>query len=239
MNDMNTDIRKEIMERIRDGKASMRPRWHFILLSTLSALGIMIALLVLLYIASLVLFFLRESGALYLSGLGGRGWWDLMRSLPFSILTLLLVFVLVLEILVRRYAFVYKKPLLASVLVILALVIFGGFAIAQTPLHRQLVILARDGHLPPPFDSLYRPPFTMHPDDVYAGVIVAMTPEGIVIVDRGSSTTTVRITVRTRLPEGAAFMVGDRVVVIGDESASGTIEAFGIRPMHPEPGAMK
>ncbi|HVU75296.1 MAG TPA: hypothetical protein VHD38_00435 [Candidatus Paceibacterota bacterium] len=238
MNDMHKDIRETIMERIREGKASMRPRWHFILLSTLTALGIIIALLALLFCVSLVLFFLRESGALYLSGFGSRGWWDLFRSLPFSILILLLVFVIVLEILARRYAFVYKKPLITSVLAILAVVIVGGFVLAQTPLHGQLVVLARHGHLPPPFDSLYRPPFTMHPDDVYPGEIVIITDVGIVISDRGLSTTTILITPRTRLPEGANFAVGDRVVVIGDEAASGTVEAFGIRPMQPEPPDM-
>jgi hypothetical protein len=239
MNDMHTDIHDAIMRRIRDGKASMRPRWHFLLLSTLTALGVIIAFLALLFAVSLVLFFLRESGTLYLPGLGSRGWWDLLRSLPFSILVLLLLFVLVLEVLVRRYAFVYKKPLLASVLSIFVLVLVGGFVIAQTPLHGTLVMLARHDRLPPPLDSLYRPPFMMHADDVYPGTVVAILERGFVIADRGSGTTTVYLSARTRLPEGKNFAVGDRIVVIGDGGASGTIEAFGIRPMGPEPETMK
>jgi hypothetical protein len=212
----------------------MRPRWHFLLLSTLTALGAVIAFLALLFAVSLVVFFLRESGTLYLPALGSRGWWDLFRSLPLSILVLLLLFVVVLEVLVRRYAFVYKKPLLTSVLFIIVLVLVGGYGIARTPLHGRLVMLARHDRLPPPLDSLYRPPFTMHTEDVYPGTIVALLEKGFVIADRGSGTTTIYVSERTRLPEGKDFIVGDRVVVIGDGGASGTVEAFGIRPMDPE-----
>jgi hypothetical protein len=239
MNDMHTDIRDAIMQRIQDGQARMRPRWHFLLLSALTALGALIAFLALLFAASLVLFFLRESGALYLSGLGSRGWWDLMRSLPLSILLLLLLFVVILEVLVRRYAFVYKKPLLASVLSIVVLVVLGGFVIAQTPLHGRLVVLARHGTLPGPLNELYRPPFTMHTDDVYPGVIIGFVEGGIIITDRGFSTTTIHLGPRTRLPEGRNFTIGDRIVVIGDAGEDGVIEAFGIRPMHPEADPMK
>jgi hypothetical protein len=240
MNDMHPDIHNDVMRRIREGEASMRPRWHFILLSTLAALGAVIAFLAIVFVSSLLIFFLRESGALYLPGFGGRGWWDLLRSLPFSILILILLFVLVLEVLVRRYSFVYKKPLLASVLAILALIAVGSIALAQTPLHGQLVTLARHGYLPPPLNALYKPPFGMHPEDVYPGTIVAVVERGVIIAERGYGTTTVYISPRTRLPEGQNFIIGDRVVIIGDQAASGTIEAYGIRPMRPEPfDAMK
>lgn len=236
MNDTHTHVKQSVMERIRKGGVTMRPRWHFILLSTLSAVGILAFALFLLYVTSLVLFFLRQSGALYLGDFGGRGWYDLLRSLPLPILFLLLVFVIVLEVLVRRYALVYKKPLLASVFAILAIVLLGGYALERSPLHGTLAGLARLRLLPQPVEGLYRPPFLMRADDVYRGVIIATSTGGFVIMDHGHGTTTVRLTPRTRLPEGEDFAAGDSVVVIGDSVGTDTVQAFGAREVEAEAG---
>jgi hypothetical protein len=236
MNNDTHDMRTSVMDAIQSGRVKMRPRWHFVFLSTLSALGILIGLLALVYATSLVLFLLRESGALFLPGFGGRGWWDLLRSLPFPTLLLILIFIIVLEVLARRYAFVYKKPLLTSALGIVVLIVLGGYLLAQTPLHAQLVHLARSGNLPSPAAELYLPPFMMRTDDVYRGVIVSTSPGELVIYDRGAGTTSVRLLPSTQLPQGADFTVGDSVVVIGDKTATGTVDAFGVREVEQQPG---
>lgn len=214
----------------------MRPRWYFALLSALSAASALLILLALLYAVSLIVFLMRESGALYLGAFGGRGWFDLMRSLPFSTLSLLLVFILVLQALARRYPFVYKKSLLTSILAILALAVAGGYLLERTQLHGSLMALERHGALPPPMNVLYRPSFAMRADDVYRGIIVATTSRGFVIIDHGAGTTTINLTPRTHLPEGEDFSVGDSVVVLGDRTASGTVQAFGVREIAPAAG---
>jgi hypothetical protein len=226
------------MDAIHGGKVRMRPRWHFILLSALGVTGALILLLALVYAVSLGVLFLRASGAWFLPSFGGRGWFDFFRSLPWLLILLLGLFVVVLEVLVRRFEFVYKKPLLISVVGIVLVIFGGGFVLSLTPLHRELAFFDRHGMLPPPFTGLYRAPFRMHPDDVYNGTIVAHTATGFVMTDRGESTTSVIITSVTRLPFGEDFAPGDTVVVIGDRSATDTINAYGIRELVPEaPGS--
>jgi len=219
------------MEAIRKGRVHMRPRWHFLLLSALAIVGILILSFTLLYVSSLAVFLLRDSGAWFAPSLGARGWWVFVRSLPWILILLIVLFVVVLETLVRRYAFIYRKPLLTSVLGILALVFLGGFAIALTPLPRQMEDSARRGELPPPLNMMYGDPVRMPPPgDSYHGEIAAMMPGGFVIIDQdGDGTTTVLLTPRTRLPYGADFSVGERVIVIGDAVASGTVQAFGVQ----------
>ena len=229
MND-DTSIRGDVMDAIRKGRARMRPRWHFLLLSVLLITGVFIVFLALLYAASLALFFLRDTGAIFAPSFGIRGWFSLLRSLPWLLILLILVFTAVLEVLVRRYAFVYKKPLLASVVGILAFIVLGGFALAQTPLHRRLDLSARRGELPSPLGIVYRgalrrPP----PDDVYRGKVITSVRGGFLMHDEnGSGTTTVHIVPHTRLPYGEEFAPGDTVVVQGDETATGTVDAFGV-----------
>lgn len=230
----NESVHARVMDAIRHGKVQMRPRWHFVLMSALSILGVCIVALTLLYASSLVFFVLRESGVWFAPSFGMRGWFDLLRMVPWLLLGFVLVFLLVLELLVRRYAFVYKKPLVVSALSIVALVVVGGFLLAQTPLHPQLMREARRGGLPQPFSAMYAPPPA--PPDVYHGRITSLTPDGFELFDEGTdSTTSVVLTPHTRLPYGSAFKVGDPVIVIGD-MASGTVRAFGVRGIDDYPG---
>jgi len=231
------EIGEGVMKAIREGQVHMRPRWHFLLISALSVTGACIVLLTLLYVTSLGFFFLRDSGAWYAPSFGGRGWFGLLYSLPWILIVFVLIFILILEMLVRRYTFVYKKPLLISVVAILAVVLFGGLAIAQTPLHRMLMLSARRGVLPQALTGLYgRSLREAPPGDMYHGDIVGMLGNGFLLVDEDrAGTTTVVVTTQTRLPYGENFSVGERVVVVGDMVASGTVEAFGIREIDEYP----
>jgi len=241
MNTKHTNgVGDDVMKAIREGHVHMRPRWHFLLLSALTLTGAILAFLTLLYIVSLGVFFLRDSGALFAPSFGARGWLTLLRSLPWLLIGFVVIFFVILEYLVKRYAFVYKKPLLLSVSGILCIVFIGGVAIARTPLHHTMLVSARHGFLPAPLSALYGHPLRQtSPDDMYHGQIVDVIQGGFVLVDEdtedGHGTTTVLLTPRTRLPYGEDFTLGERVVVVGDEVATGTIQAFGVREIDEYP----
>lgn len=216
------------MERIRNGKVRMVPRWRFVLSSVLALLGALILFCTLLYIASFGIFMLRESGALFVPFFGMRGVFVFLGALPLILIALLILFVLVFEVMVRRYALIYRRPLLVSVIAILAIVILGGIALERTRIHGDLYRQARAQGLPSPIEDIYRGAPRQVPE-VARGQIVRMVPSGFVLKDMDSSTSTILIDKRTRLPFGSDFTVGEEVVVFGDET-DGTIRAFGIGP---------
>ena len=233
MND-NTEkksLRGSVMDAIKKGEVQMRPRWHFAALSLFALVGIVLVVLTLLYLVSLAVFFMRESGVWFAPSFGMRGWFEFARSLPWLLIGLTIVFLVLLELLVRRYSFVYQKPLVASVAAGIIIISIGGFVIARTPFHRTLYREANHQLLPPPIGILYRAPFrTPHPPEVYHGTIFATSTSGFVVVDiDGEGTSSVVITPQTRLPYGADFSTGDLVVVFGDRIGTDTIQAFGIR----------
>jgi hypothetical protein len=229
-------IGQDVMKAIREGRVHMRPRWHFVLLSALTVLGAFIVLLTLLYISSLGVFLLRDSGAWYATSFGLRGWFSLLHTLPWLLILFIAMFAVILELLVKRYSFVYKKPLLWSVAGIIVVIFAGGLAIAQTPLHRFVLVSARHGMLPPPVMQIYGRTLRQPPPDLYHGEVLATTTSGFILVDEdGAGTTTVLITRETRLPLGEAFEVGERVVVVGDSAATGTVRAFGVREIDEYP----
>ncbi len=235
MNDTN-DMRDAVLDAIRQRHVSMRPKWHFLLVSILVATGALLALLSLFYISSLAVFFMHDSGVWYAPGFGGRGWIDAMRSVPLLLLLLAALFAGVLELLARRYAFAYRSPLVVSLGGILILVAVGGFALAQTSIHRRLAYEARHGSLPMPVGFWYGDPFRIRrPDDMYRGVIISRLiadssgNSRILIVDPEAGTSTIVITAKTRLPYGEDFSPGDMIVVMGDTVSTGTVQAYGVR----------
>lgn len=227
--DKKPSLEKNVMDAINSGRVRMRPRWKFVLSGTLAALGTLILIFTLLFIASFAIFTLRQSGALFVPVFGMQGLFAFFAALPLILIVLLILFVAILEILVQRYRVGYRTPLLVSVLAILLIVVLGGYALERTRIHEELLQQARGpGGLPPPFSIMYRPG-AQHVPDIYRGTIIAMIPGGFLLADEnGAGTTTVLIDPSTRLPLGGGFDTGDEVVVFGQE-ASGTVHAFGVR----------
>ena len=229
--DKENSVRNDIMDAIRNGEVHMRPRWHFILFSAFAVVGTILVFLTLIYVVSLAVFFTRESGAFFAPSFGARGWLALLRGLPWLLISLVLVFIVLLEVLVSRFRFVYRKPLVVSIGAIVTLIFLGGFAISETNFHRQMFFDARHGQLPPPMGMFYgdglRP---SRAGGMYHGTIYATTSGGFILTDiEGEGTSTIIVTPRTRLPYGADFSRGDFVVVIGDAIGTDTIQAFGAR----------
>jgi hypothetical protein len=224
----NNKIEEQVLTAIESGRVKMRPRWQFVLQAALLGIGAVMLLFVLLYLVSFILFVLHQNGAWFVPNFGAPGWFALFRRLPWVLIGLSAIFIIILEVLVRRYSFAYRRPLLASALGIVGVVLIGGVVIAATPFHARLFDSARHNGLSV-IGSMYRgfgmPDF----DDIHRGNIVQAVIGGFVIQDDDGNTSTVLITPQTRLPLGDDFEVGDTVIVFGTEAQPGLVTAFGIQ----------
>ena len=146
MNNLNHDLIKDkVLAKIESGEAYMKPRWHFILKTVLWLSGTVIVALLLIFVASLTLFSLRQTGVLFIPAFGFRGIGAFLLSLPWILIVFAVVFIIVLEILVKRYTFAYRRPLLYSILGILFFVIIGSILISITHFHQGLYRSVREG----------------------------------------------------------------------------------------------
>ena len=242
--DNNEDIKNKVLSAIRSGNVKQRPHWFFVLRGTLVGVGIGLVLCVILYLFSFILFITRETGVWFVPAFGFRGWFVFFRSLPWILIGLSIIFVVLLEIFVKRYSFAYREPLMYSVLGIVIIVAAGGFLLFETSLHQRLLDSARHGGLP--VIGMFYQGFGMeHFNDIHPGVIVGTTTDGFVMQEPfEAEQATVVMASDTDFPPGVTFMPSDTVVVFGNE-ASDIIEAVGIRevsdspfPQHlPPPGA--
>jgi len=236
-NSQKESIGEKIISAAKSGRLKMRSRRYFILHAVLWLAGIVIVMLALLYFFSLFVFIARETGIWLAPIFGGRGIFIFLTSLPWMLLLLLLIFVVTLEVLVRRYAFAYRLPLLYSAMAILLAVIAGGLLLARTPLHPMLSHCPSKGdwrqnraspeNLPPCGTGIYRDLGHRRFENVHYGMIESVQNGSFVMINRQREKINVIIGKQTRLPFGKDFAPGDFVVVVGDRRGD-QVEAFGI-----------
>lgn len=229
-NNQPNSIRDNILKSIEAGRVTMKPKWHFVLRTSLLVIGIVLAVLALLYLISFIIFILHQTGSWFVPAFGMRGLTEFLLSFPWLMFVLAGLFILVLEILVRRYSFGYRKPLLYTILGIVVLVGAGGFIVAQTSFHRGLFDQARLEHLP--FGgSLYREYGTPHRDNVVIGSITAIQADGYILQDRRDEIFQIITSDDTEYANDDDIQVGDSIVVFGNRD-SNSIQALNIREIY-------
>jgi hypothetical protein len=221
-------IEHDVLTAIASGRVKMRPRWKFILEATLLGVGAILVFLILLYLVSFILFILHENGAWFVPDFGAPGWFALFRRLPWILIGFAALFIAILEVLVRRYSFAYQRPLLATVLWMVGIVLVGGAVISATRFHNILFAFARHNTLPV-IGGMYRQFGMPGFDDIHRGEILTMASGTFVIQFDDGDTSTVLVMPDTRLPLGEAFQIGNTVVVFGPENFNRVIPAFGIQ----------
>lgn len=229
-----TKLSESVVSAITAGEVRMRPRWWFFARTALLCAGVLLGFLTLLYLVSLILFFLRQSGAGFAPAFGPRGWLSFARNLPWLLIVVATAFIVLVEMVVRRYQFAYRRPALYSALAVIGIAVLGGFALVETPLHARLSEYAREHRFA---FGPYRHVEEYGLPDIYRGIIFATTSEGF-ILESNNGTTSVFIDAGTRLPLLFQLEPGFPVIVFGDQ-ATGTIRAFGVKPLPMHKKGMK
>lgn len=220
-------IKEHILETIKTGQVKMRPKWHFALKAALVVLGAAIIFLTVLYLASFIIFALRQTGVLFVPAFGIEGWFAFFSHLPFFLIFLVIIFIAVLELLVRNFAFAYRRPLLYSAFGIFVLAVCGAIVLANSSFHGGMSKYAddnRDTFVGKFYGDYGRPKFT----DVQRGMIIEMADNGFMLRNKRKEVLTIVVTRQTRLPLGADFSNGDIVVVFGPRDGV-LVQAFGIQ----------
>lgn len=221
-------IKDSVLSAIEAGKVTMKPKWHFVVKAVLLVLGIVLSALALIYVVSFIFFMLHQTGVWFTPGFGFRGIREFLFGLPWLLILLSILFIAVLQILVKKYSFSYGRPLLYSAIAIIGVVVISGFVVSLTPVHRGLFRQAQQDRLPLA-GGFYRQFGNPRPQgNVVPGEITEVTDQGYKIVSPLNESITVIVTPDTRFPLGTGFEKGDKIVVIGDRDGD-NITAFGIR----------
>jgi len=231
MEEKKEQLNNEIISQIKEGKVEMRPRWFFVLKTILGVLGAFILSLCLIFVVSFIVFGLKKSGIILAPGFGPKGFFLFVFSLPWVLIMASLAFLLVLQVLIRKYSFVYKKPVLYTALGIIGFTTLVSLLIPSFALHNSIFksYRAEKGTEMPPVGKFYRGFVIPRPPDLSRGIIINFSTGTIIIANEDGATSSAIISELTKVFPGTEMSVGEEILIFGPRSSEGIIKAFGVR----------
>ncbi len=219
-----------VMSQIKKGNVKMRTRIHFVLVSTFWILALLIVFGVALFLVSFVVFVMRGNGIFELTHFGASGFSSVIITLPWLLLFGILLLVAVLELLAKHFAFVYRRPLVYSILGIIILIIIGGVLIGKTQIHDRAFERASQSRL-----SFAGPIYEHYgkaklDENIHIGVLMVNDNE-LILETREGDSYVLNISDQTRKPP--KLNSGMEVFVLG-RLEKNTIEVKGIKPVNKE-----
>ena len=172
-----TELSRSVLTEIESGKVKMRPKWKFVIQTILLIVGSILAALIAIFIASFIVFMLRETGLWFTPGFGLKGLTVFLTSLPWILLLVTIIFIYLLEVLIKQYSFSYIRPLTYSILGVIIVVSFFSIAIGLTSFHENLFEWAEHDHIP------FGRRMTEPPGNVTLGQIIEIKNPGFKIRD--------------------------------------------------------
>ena len=214
MNEPQKQLMKdEILKAIEGGRLTMRPKWQFITRTALVIVGIILIALTTVYITSFTVFILRKTGIWFVAGFGFHDFSLFLISLPWILITIAIIFILLLEILIKRYSFAYGKPFIYSALGIIVLVTVSAITIGSTSFHEHFFDQAQNGKMP--FAGPFYEHITRQPENITVGNVVQIFSNGYSIQDSREETFIVVIGPHTNVQTSKGFSIGDIILVVG------------------------
>lgn len=227
-------LQENILATIEGGKTKMRPKWYFVTSAVFLMGGTLVALVALLFIASFIVFSLHQSGVWFAPSMGWQGLPPLFMSLPWVLIVVAVGFIYLLEMLVRKYSFAYRKPLLYSAIMIVVVTVSGGLIMASTPLHDKLLIRAQEQRLPLA-GRVYKN-YSMPPkDNISVGRVIDISEDGFSVKDVGENEFKIITNKETRrIKADSDIKVGDSIVIFGKRKGE-KMSAVGVQKISPRP----
>lgn len=125
MPETKINLPRNIMSKISKGEAKMKPKWHYALGSAAMISGLVGITMVLLFLVSLISFFLRTHGPM-----GGVMRYErLISSFPWWALIVAIIGITIGIYILKKYDFSYKKNFLLIIFSFILVIIITGLLI--------------------------------------------------------------------------------------------------------------
>lgn len=222
----NNSIKEKLEKAIEQGKVKMIPKAYFTLKTTFLAVSFFTLFFIILFLTSFIAFAVRVRGIFLLPQFGFKGVIMFFISLPWLLILLAILLFFVLELLAKKFALVYRRLIIYSVLFFVLVAFVGALLIDRSNIHDRFFERARMGSLPLA-GPVYRN-FALCDDcSFHRGFIVEILEDGFMFEDIGRKVFEVTIGPQTKLKGNYQIILNDEVIVIG-EIDDGIIEAIEI-----------
>jgi hypothetical protein len=225
------DSINEVLEKISRDEVKIHPKTYFRIKFAFLMFLVFLIIAIAIFIASFVVFSFKISGNHLLVGLGPNGWMAFLAIFPWTLFIIDMLLIILLEWLLRSFKFVYKVPIFYLILSTLAIMILSGFVVAQTPLHKDLLIQSGNNSLIEPFESLYEgarnPKIPPKEYGIFSGTAVSVGDNVMIVdIDNPTDNSTDEFTIMVSDPNILKQVNdGDSLFIKGEVVDEGKIEA--------------
>lgn len=206
-NNRTADLVQEVMAKIHEGGARMRPRTYFVVGAVLLGVGLAGAVVAALFFLSVVFFHLRSIGPLGYLWFGQLGWRAFLETVPWLAIFLAILGLTVGIFLLRGFEFSYHWNFLAVA------VAFVGLATTLSFLLDLVGVNERLAHVPM-VQPFYQRPFAGQ--NWLAGQVQETGERRLILLTPQGRTVIVTWHPKTSLPSGSAFRADDRLRLVGE-----------------------
>ncbi len=193
-----TDLKDTILRTLSSGEIQMIPKWRLALYSFGAALSVLFLFLLVVFSFSFIFFTLSRYGFMYLPMFGFMTTLHMLKAIPLLLLLCTIALLLVIELISRKNAFSFRKPLMITLLSITSLAVILSFLISITPMHEYMRDYAREHNIPL-VSKAYRRPIPLDGGremTVLRGTVVAASSsfitvrlfDGVEVTARASTT---------------------------------------------------
>lgn len=220
------NLKEEVLAKLEKEHIKMKPKWQFVLKGVLLMATSIIVLFLALYLFSFIIFLFQQSGFGFLPGYGLKGVSIIFVSFPWLLLIFLIISLVLLELILKRYALTYRRPLLYSLLIVIFFVLIMGFVIHRISLHRNIYDRVQQGRFPA-VGRIYNKVGNIESEKMHPGLVSEMSEGGFFLEDPKGKILLVATSSNT---QNEIIRKGDRVLVIGEIKDS-SIQALGVHKM--------
>ncbi len=227
----NNLLKEIVISRIKNEKLQMRPRFYFLLEAVFVFILGFLLFSFALYFGSLIVFVLRENNFFLFYGTGLQGMRIAFSAFPWHTITFILTLVLGIEVIVRKFSLIHRKPFIYSILGMVFLIFVGGLLIDRTSVHGMLFEMAQQDELPVG-GRMYRRLGNVDFENTYFGRIITEEEDGWMLKTEKGEKIILKVGERSR---GKRMFLdvraGNEVLVIG-ETSNGTVDVLGFRKIN-------
>lgn len=235
-NIQQNSIKDEILQKIKSGQVSMRPKYYFVIKLVALAITIFITFLLSSFIVSYVIFSIKTSGQTSLLDFGPRGLYHFILALPWFVLVADILLITFIDWLLKSFRFGYNSSALFLLVVTMVSITVLATIINYTSFHKILLNKAENRHLPIA-GGLYMGMRMSHGNSgMFRGEIVSIESTSTFYIkhtdyDGDDTGQVIEIFTPTNSDVFTLFLQpGDEVFVAGDKIPGG-IRAYGIRKL--------
>ena len=226
------NLSEGVLEKIKAGEVKMRPRAYFTLKVALVVLVAFCAFVATSLLMSFVIFSLRVSGRLFLLGFGAQGVMLFLRFFPWNLLLFIILFLVLLEWLLKRFSFGWKRSFSSMVAIIFLSSTLAAVLLFIGSFHEQLEQKARKGQLPV-FGGMYKDSRRPMPDQgIFRGQVQAIRGNTFVLHEEDEPNETGHL---IYAPDNVKLVdiihVGD-LIFVATVDVNGQLHAVGIKRLY-------